>query len=293
MALVNGGWRAKIIADSISQSGFRLTTMEVTFPRSVLAEFNTHRMLSKNSASSRAIPVEKMIKMVEDNPFIPTYWGANQKGMQAKEEIDPSSRGGALIEWELAKRDAVRHAYNLHALGVHKQTVNRILEPFMWHTVIVTATEWSNFLALRTHEAAAPEIRNIALLMEQLLKDNSPKFVQNSSWHLPLIDEEDWEILNSEPYSNQAQTKKAIEISVARCARVSYLTHDNKRDHKADRELFTRLLTSRHMSPFEHVAQPMWNASKGMWSGNFQGWNQFRKSIPQEHDASLITVAQK
>ena len=79
---------AKIIADSKCPRGHRLTTFIVTFPRIVLAEFNTHRMFSRNSASSRAIPFKRMVKMLEENPFIPIAWQKDHKGMQGVEYLD-------------------------------------------------------------------------------------------------------------------------------------------------------------------------------------------------------------
>ena len=131
-------------------------------------------MFSRNSASSRAIPVEKMIKMVEDDPFIPTYWGKNQKGMQAEEELDQNTQDLAKGNWLLAMDNALEAAQHFVKIGVHKQLANRLLEPFMWHTCIVSATDWDNFFALRCDSAAAPEIRNAALLMRDVLAESVP-----------------------------------------------------------------------------------------------------------------------
>jgi thymidylate synthase ThyX len=141
---------AKVIADSKNEFGNRITTMVVTFPRIILAELNTHRMLSKNSASSRAIPFEKMVKSVEENPFIPIAWQKDHKGMQGTEYIIDKDEL-YLVEgnWKLSKDRAVEQAIRLSNAGLTKQLCNRLLEPFMWHTVIVTATEWENFFALR------------------------------------------------------------------------------------------------------------------------------------------------
>ena len=156
---------AKIVADSVSEVGDRLTTMEVTFPRMVLAEFNTHRVFSRNSASSRAIPVEKQLQRIMDDPFIPVWWGRKQSGMQADHELEGDGLVQAKAEWLAARDSAVGHVQRLLELGLHKQITNRLLEPFMWHTVIVTATEWSNFFALRANPMAQPEIRVIAEMM--------------------------------------------------------------------------------------------------------------------------------
>lgn len=167
-------YAAKILLDSVSEAGNRLTTMEVTFPRMVLAEFNTHRMFSRNSASSRAIPFDKQVERIRRDPFVPSYWGKNQPGMQASAELEGYARSEAIREWKLACEDAIRHAHTMHTLGTHKQTVNRILEPYMWHTVIVTATEYGNFFALRANPDAQPEIRTIAEMMQELYRTSEP-----------------------------------------------------------------------------------------------------------------------
>lgn len=261
---------AGILADSISPSGVRLTTMVVTMPRIVLAEFNTHRVFSRNSASSRAIPVEKRIKMVEDDPFIPLSFGSNQKGMQAGAALDGEDAEWAQSDWIGALRDAIKWAKSLARRGVHKQIANRLLEPFCPHTVIVTSTEWANFFALRCHPAAQPEIRLCAEAMRSALHSSVPTPKRPGEWHLPLINDGD---------DKQLELDQQIKLSVARCARVSYLTHDGKRDPKADLELYYRLRDSGHMSPMEHAATPI---PKPHWCGNFRGWMQHRKEIPNE-----------
>jgi thymidylate synthase ThyX len=150
--------QAKIIADSKSVRGERITTFLLTFPRIILAEFNTHRMFSRNSASSRAIPFKKMVESVETNPFIPIAWQKDHKGMQGTEYLDKVPHGGSSDEdfaydmWLEARDAAVENAKQLNNLGVTKQLCNRLLEPFMWHTVICTATDYENFFKLRCPE---------------------------------------------------------------------------------------------------------------------------------------------
>ena len=139
---------AQIVADSVNPQGDRIITFLLTYPRFIHGELMTHRMFSRNSASSRAIPLKKMVKMVEEDPFIPIAWQKDHKGMQGNEYLDfnvPSCTG----EWLRARSQAVRFAKELNAHGVTKQLCNRLLEPFMWHTVLVTATEWDNFFELR------------------------------------------------------------------------------------------------------------------------------------------------
>jgi thymidylate synthase ThyX len=278
-------YKANVLCDSMTSNGVRLTSIEVTFPRMVLAEFNTHRMFSRNSASSRAIPVEKQIKRVLEDPFIPEYWGKNQKGMQAEQELEGEERESAIRSWLAARDQAVARAQELLKLEVHKQITNRLLEPFMWHTVIVTATEWSNFDALRRHKDAQPEIKKAADLMWDARKNSFSTFVSNDEYHLPLV-------APSEARELKVQGFDLRLVSVGRCARVSYLTHDGKRDPQADVDLANRLKASGHMSPYEHVARPMtreeYDTSVSGFSGNFRGWIQFRKTLPFEYDYSLI-----
>lgn len=296
-------YSCKVLADSMSPDHVRLTTLEVTFPRIVLAEFNTHRMFSRNSASSRAIPVEKMIQRVLDDPFIPVWWGKNQKGMQAAEELSDvaefipkfqevvSVRAMSQRQWLYARDFAVKFVRQLQELDLHKQIANRLLEPWLWHTVIVTATEWDNFFALRCHKEAQPEIRVAADLMRDVRDASKPKELTYLLWHTPLVEpvevvqSPEWRMLSSEWVD---YWKK---VSVGRCTRVSYLTHDGKRDPDEDVALCERIRKSGHMSPFEHVARPMRQDDLGMTSpqnpanafaGNFRGWIQFRKELPNE-----------
>jgi thymidylate synthase ThyX len=259
----------KILADSIA-SGVRLTTHLVTFPRFILAEVNTHRVFSRNSASSRAIPVEKRIFDIIADPFIPAAFGANKKGMQAGPDLDEGTNAAAEYAWREAMQDAISAAQSLAKLGVHKQWANRLLEPFAWHTAIITATEYDNFFALRCNPEASPEFRKIAEMMRDAMKLSKPVELQPGDWHLPLVFDED---LNgaSDRFGSLTVSEALVRLSVARCARVSYLTHEGKRDVEADLALYDRLLTSGHMSPFEHAAKVY---DGGSWddAGKYAGW---------------------
>jgi thymidylate synthase ThyX len=275
-------YEAKIIADSVSPAGVRLTTLQITFPRFILAEFNTHRMLSRNSASSRAIPVKKRIEAVLNSPFVPEKFGRNQKGMQAHEEpISEHNAEEAEMRWRFAARLAAHYAKRLDKLGVHKQWSNRLLEPFSWHTVVVTATDWDNFFHLRCHPDAQPEFQKIAGMMRDAMRTNTPTARLPIEWHLPYCTGDDAEDVRPDRTTDEAWGTLA-RISAARCARVSYLTHEGKRDTKADLALATKLLAAGHMSPFEHPATPMDTATE--YYGNFKGWMQYRKLIPGEND---------
>jgi hypothetical protein len=230
-----------------------------------------------------------MLDRVKNMPAMPVVWGANQPGMQAGGELEGSDLAHAKDFWIEARDRAVaaveRYLELAHAPSpdapevrlAHKQIVNRILEPFLWHTVIVTATEWSNFFALRCDAQAQPEIHEIAVLMRTAYESSVPTPVGVGDWHTPLIQPEE-----------ELDLEQRKKISVARCARVSYLTHDGRRDIEADLTLHDRLLASGHMSPFEHVATPA-SASElpsigqiNPLQGNFRGWEQYRKFIPGE-----------
>lgn len=284
-------YKAKIILDSISDTGVRLTTFEVTLPRKVLAEYNTHKIISKNSASSRAIPVKKMLKMVQENPYVPSKWGKNQRGMQAYQDVLPEEAVEAEKAWLKARDLAVAQVERLLDLGIHKQIANRLLEPFMWHTILSTATEWSNFFNLRNNPEADPDIQVPAKLMQDAYEKSTPNLVKVGDWHLPLIYSEDL------PLKEKYGLKGLIKVSIGRCARVSYLTHDGVRDWEKDIELYDRLMSNGHLSPAEHVATPyepynsdhkvasMIRVSNGdRWFGNFRGWVQYRKLVPNEFD---------
>lgn len=283
-------YSAKILADSVSPAGVRLTTFEVTFPRIVLAEFNTHRMFSRNSASSRAVPVKKMIERVEADPFVPDEFGKNKRGMQSEESLDDEANHRARECWDDARRFAVARARELAEIGVHKQFANRLLEPFLWHTCIVSSTEWSNFFHLRCHKDAHPAIRKPAEIMRDLYQGDDPERIDYGEWHLPLIGPEDYDLAFEKGLTggdSQALLMLMVKVSCARCARVSYLTHDGVRDLEKDLELHDRLLKSGHMSPFEHAAKPMEDSTTegpfAFW-GNFRGWTQYRKLIHGEAD---------
>ena len=293
-------YSCKILKDSKSPSGARISTFEITFPRIVLAEFNTHRVFSRNSASSRAIPVEKMLERVREDPFIPIYWGKKQKGMQAEEELSPSDVEEAKGEWLKARDNAIVQVEKLLSLGLHKQITNRLLEPWLWHTCIVTSTEWANFFALRCDKNAQPEIQRIAMLMRDAYVSVDPQLIQGGQWHLPLIYEEGPEL---EALLSKFGQDGVARISCGRCARVSYLTHDGRRDPEADLALAETLSKNGHMSPFEHAATPIidekgplvyrkpWlDVLRGeggverpsLWSGNHRGWIPFRSTLQGE-----------
>lgn len=273
---------AKVLADSISPGGVRLMTVEVTFPRFILAEVNTHRVFSRNSASSRAIPTERIIERVEKEPFIPATFNYRVKGMGVGEAVTVEQQAQSESEWLYARNAAVAHAKRLMEIGVDKSRVNRLLEPFMWHTAIISSTEWDNFFALRDHEAAQPEFRILAGLMLDCMRASDPRAMVDEWWHLPLVTEEEY---NNCVYGKVNWEYMAM-VSAGRCARVSF-DRAHEYEHPAESHgRAQKLKESGHMSPFEHPAKP-W--SRNLDTGNFYGWRQLRKTIAGEDNFGVVT----
>jgi len=266
-----------------------LSTLLVRMPRCILAEWNTHRALSRNAASTRAIPTEKLIDQVANDPFIPLVWGLNAKGMQSV-----GAHGDPLLcerNWLVARDVAIKSAEAMLALGLHKQIAGRILEPWMWTIVCVSATEWQNFLELRDHSAAEPHIQVLAREIRKCLDDETTiQWLEPGQWHLPFVTKED--------RIDVEDTKGAIEalkaLSVACCASTSYKTVEGF-DMTIDRsqQIFDKLVTSKpiHASPLEHVAQAdraekigypddfYYRWDNGSQHRNFVGFRQYRAMV--------------
>lgn len=306
-------FEAKIIAHSVSEFGKEIITYQLKYPRFIHAEFLTHRTLSRNASSSRAIPVAKMIEQVRTNPAMPIHWGANQPGMQAEHKCSNSivdvypylDRVYTPTQaWKLAAEHAANVASGFEKAGYHKQVVNRILEPFQWISVVCTATEWDNFHALRSHADAQPEIKYLSDLMLEARAKSTPEKLDKGDWHLPYADRnKDFDIAaefykknnNDDGYpSLEAIYDILKQVSAARCARVSYLTHEGKETTiEADLALCERLAGAQpfHASPFEHQASPdgYWEETDvSGWDnpelhGNLVGWIQNRKTMVGEN----------
>lgn len=272
---------AKIVADSVAPHGGRITTLQLRYQRFIHAEFLTHREFSRNASSSRAIPVAKLIEAVERDPARPIHWGKNQPGMQAVEQLNDEDRLLALGHWDRALRDAVHHARNLALLGVAKQVVNRILEPFAHIDVVVTSTSFRNFLTLRDHPDAQPEIRELARAMRNVLDSSVPTELDVGQWHTPYVTNQEYAMFETENGDNTV-----LKISAARCARVSYLKHDQTSPSiEDDLKLYERLVggNPKHASPTEHQATPLGDRFDGQRRcRNFVGWWQYRASVEGE-----------
>jgi thymidylate synthase ThyX len=266
-------YEVKIILDSVSPDGARLTTLTAKYPRFIHAEMLTHRVFSRNTSSSRAIPMAKLRQQVIDDPVIPIHWGRNQPGMQASEEIGQIERHEANRLWRVACAQAIATHRKMEALGLHKQVANRVLEPFLWTTCLISSTTWGNFLTLRRDKDAQPEMQKIATMIGDALEASKPV---ERTLHLPYWTDEDEEY-TQQNIEGWAWKRARKGISAARCARVSYLNHEGVRDIDRDLELAEKLVRSRHWSALEHPA----TAQPGQ-HGNFVGWKSYRKEFPGE-----------
>lgn len=261
----------EVVKHSVTQGGKEIITAALTYHRYIHGEVMTHRVLSRNAMSSRAMPVAKMLKQVWSNPATPVHWGANQPGMQARAELQGWRRAAAKALWKWSSMSACFFSWAMNKVGLAKQVANRPLEPYQWMVALVTATEWDNFFELRDHPDAQPEFQVLAKDMRKAFTASKPQVLLPGQWHLPFI------------YDREQQhygVMAACSISAARCARVSYLNHDGTNPSPMkDLALFDRLVGSKplHASPVEHQATP---GDKD--TGNFVGWTQYRKLLERD-----------
>ncbi len=279
---------AKIVKHSKAPNGQEIVTFELEYPRFIHSEMCTHRVISKNSASSRAIPVMTMIKGIWNNTAAPIHWGKNQAGMAAKEELVGLRRWAAEKVWNLASKVNCGFSYLLFKIGAHKQISNRITEPFSHIKIVATATTWDNFYTLRDHEAAQPEIQELAKQMLLAYSASTPRELNEREWHLPYVD-----CMKGMSYND------ALRLSASLCAQTSYRKADDSMD-KAH-SIFGKLVDTFpiHFSPTEHQARPLEGVDDELvthvdklgraWSGNFCGWGQYRQKIQLEKKLEIMT----
>lgn len=295
-------------------------TLHLRYPRIIHAELMTHRVFSRNARSSRAVPVKTMLEEIRNTPFVPWHWGKNQPGMQAGESwdakvvipealyTDPETPVDREAAWLWGRDQMVALAQGFTDAEYHKQIANRLLEPFMWIDVLVTSTEWSNFLWLRDHEAAEPHLRDLAVLVGQALDGAVPQILEPGQWHLPYIAEADRIQAVLWAQENQWSDDELLcKLSAARCARISYTPFDGDASYERELERYNSLVSSDrvHASPLEHQCKPdskvdtlLYKASEGLraeliersqrWEkphlhGNLEGYIQFRKITPGEN----------
>lgn len=306
-----------ILAHSVSPRGIELLTWQLRYWRPIHSELMTHRVFSRNAGSSRARPSQAIIDQVRNDPWGPLHWGKNEPGMQANTELEGTDLELARQSWQIAAAEAAYEAANMLNLGVHKQIVNRLLEPFTYIDVVLSGTDFANWYALRDHKDAQPEIRELAAQMKEVQAHSTPTLLLPGEWHLPYITAEDFNAAETYLYgenytASQVNHDAVMELlkkaSAARCARVSYKLFDGSNaNFEADIELFNRLLVSQplHASPAEHQATPdffesnqfkidlsevngsVTEAGPKYWRhpeqhGNFRGWRQHRKMLPNE-----------
>lgn len=296
---------SKIIADSISSCGKRITTFELQYPRFIHSEVMTHSLLAKNSSSSRAVPVKKMLELVRNNPASPIHWGKNQPGMVSAGELEGDALEAVKLNWFESAKHATSFSEAMSELGCHKEVSNRITEPYQWMKVILTGTEFENFFWLRDADDAQPEIASLARQMKKLRGENEPTLLYPGEWHLPYITTYRGEYCDwpdyIDPLSGESLSlEEAKTVSMARCAAVSYRTENIGLDKSLD--IYKKLFSGNkvHASPAMHQATPMKHCEtlqdsltymlteKGvthldcygaLWSGNLQGWIQQRQLL--------------
>jgi Thymidylate synthase complementing protein len=301
------GTYAKVIADSCNENGDRLITIEGSLPRIVLADFSKHRVFSFSGQSTRAVPVKKMVDLMNSNPFVPEVFGTNQAGMTAGYALEGDEAEAARRIWGFAKGAAGDFATQLANLNVHKQLTGRLLEPFSHMKIVLTSTEWSNFFRLRRHKDAQPELQIFANKIYEAIENSKPQVLSVNEWHLPYIEkkivvteDENGESILSTVYiadNQMVDLDTAKKYSAAKCATTSYRTETLTVEKAMN--IFEQLVVSdpQHSVPTEHVARPLelncgpfadsltthvdrWG---GQWSGNFRSFGQYRKEIELYH----------
>lgn len=318
--------KAKVICDSINEESNRLTTMELEYPRMVHSEFMTHRQFSRNAASSRAIPFDKMLEQLDG---IPSRFGAAQKGMQDGgtvhhgfvRDTETCYPHSYLEAWNIIKLESVKWSKAFKEAGYHKQIYNRLTEPFQMIKVVVSATEWDNFFWLRDDVMADPTIAELARKMKLAYDDSVPQLLKAGEYHLPYVDSctdkngnITFGVQSDDGFLCVISDEEAIKVSAARCAAVSYRNEDYGLEKCL--QLYDRLVGDerKHSSALEHQATPMKNCVEdyshgydpyylinitdypisweegishvdrdgNLWSGNFKGFIQHRKTIDGE-----------
>jgi len=283
----------------------RLRGVEPTYDIEVAGEFANfiangvvvHN--SRNSASSRAISMSRLRSRIEGNPAMPIFYGKQESSMQANEPMPAEDVEKVKRIWRDACRAAMKVHTQLEAFGLHKQWTNRIVEPWMFITITLTATEYDGWFHQRVSALAQPEIAWLSQQMFFLRQESRPIKLHAGEWHLPYITDED---------RQEATVQQLVQLSTARCARTSYLTHEGKRSLSEDYALYQRLRSASpaHWSPAEHpcaaTTTEEWNSivlrhigeavRQGVCfepsvMGNVVGWISHRKQFPHSEEGIL------
>lgn len=303
------GCVVKVVSHSINENLYKkepkeIITFHLQYPRLIHQELLTHKMFSRNSSSSRAIPVSTMLKQIWSNPATPIYWGSNKSGMQAGKELSGIRLWLAKNLWNLSAKSATTFCYLLGKAGLHKQHANRPGDNYQIINTVLTATEYENWYWLRDHDDAQPEIKDLAQTMKLAASMSKPVSLKIGEWHLPFVkctrlDDGVMHYFDGE--GKEITLREALKISAACCASISYRKTDATL--QAAERIWDKLVTSQpvHGSPTEHQATPMcsehygsWHCGRPLpgishmdrngklWSANFQSWIQHRKLIPNE-----------
>ena len=295
-----GIW-VELIKDSVSPQGNRFITMQSHYPRYIHAQRLKHRMDSVNTASSRAIPVKRMIEIIKENTVLPIKFGSNQRGMISGDEVD---RREAERHWLRGSALALDVAKDLNELNVHKEVVNRVLEPYMYIMEVGSATEWNNKFHLRIAYDAQGEINELVKGMKYCYDHSNPMLLEHGEWHVPYVDSSrnaHGELRYYDESGKSLTVTEAKAISSSCCAQVSYRRLNKTYDKAMD--IYGRLMPedgNLHATPFEHVATPMskreWRKRKfaamfinddiALFKGNVKGWIQHRKEFSNENNTS-------
>jgi thymidylate synthase ThyX len=271
----------RIIADSINPVGNRITSFLLTYPRFIHSEFMTHRVFSRNAASSRAIPLDKMLEAISAQPAEPEFWALNERGMQASAELEHDALKNSKIAWHDCRKEAMFFAKSMGNFGLHKSLANRVIEPWSHITVLATATEMVNFFALRAHPAAMPEFQVLAYRMLAGYLASVPTARAWGEWHLPGIEEED---------RKRHPLELLLKVATAKAARTTFTKFDGSLTIEDAINLHDRMASMGHWSPFEHCAQaePGWpEAGRPVDQGNYYGWTPYRKQFRNENQTQV------
>lgn len=298
--------KAKVICDSITTEGVRLTTLEVEYPRFIHSEVMTHRMLSKNCSSSRAIPVKTMLESIERNMAVPLYFGASKSGMQATEEIQFPELAKKF--WKACGNACIKDSLTMFEdFKLHKQLSNRITEPYQMIKVLITGTEWDNFFNLRLHKDSQPEICMLAYQILWAMLGSHPIEIKSGEWHLPYIDRIFDLNGNMRYYISDTGVELSLDTAKKVSASCSAQTSYRKNDTSIEKavKVFDMLVHADvlHASPFEHLATPIQSPQRNhlfyflnqveypeswedgithtsrdgsLWSGNLRGYVSYR-----------------
>ena len=270
---------ATVLAATKNARGKRIVTWELVYPRYIHAELMTHRCFSRNAASSRAVPIERMVREVIEAPVFFEEVGLDKPGMSSDGEVRPGVRDGFRMGWkELGRNVALMVERWSKEYGIHKQVLNRALEPWVRIRTIVTTTETKNFFDLRLDKAAQPEMQVLARCMKESLEHAEKEGIYSNKYHIPY----------KECFKEEVPECLFVR-SVAACARVSGLRQDGKPTTlEDDLKLFKRLYEKGHLSPFEHVCFDNGSAV----SANLKGWKSLRHK-PAVTMKEIMKVAQR